>query len=125
MASVIGEFDLNWPQKLGDVFVHLFSPLDFDVDIVDLKCIWTSWGWRHNFLFQMMLVPMIALYSYYKYCGAALILKLKARGGSQLPKVLGLFFEEVQNETALKEMGLAMISTIVTFTNIIYITLCR
>ena len=73
----------------------------------------------------MMLVPMLALFSFFKYCGARLILKLKARGGTQFPKILGLFFEEVHNETALKEMGLAMMSTIVTFTNIIYITLCK
>ena len=73
----------------------------------------------------MMLVPMVGLYSYLGYCGAALILKLKARGGTVLPKFLGLFFEEVNNETALSEMGLAMISTIVTFTNIIYLTFCK
>ena len=73
----------------------------------------------------MTLVPMVALFSFYKYCGTALILKLKACGGTVLPKILGLFFEEADNETALKEKGLTMISTVVTFTNIVYLTLCK
>ena len=38
MGNVIGEFNLGWPPAIAFCF-RIFSSLDFDVDIVELKCL--------------------------------------------------------------------------------------
>ena len=74
----------------------------------------------------MLLIPMISAMLYLQYLGSALMLKLKKTNRFPgLRQALSFLFVTVNNEQMLMENGLGKISTVITFTNIIYLTLCK
>ena len=103
------------------------------VDIIELSCIWKGWSWKHNLVFQMMLPPMIALFCYFSYVGSKLLWHLRRANDGRRQSLLqrnvqwllqGIFTEPNSDES-LQEIGLEKISTVIAFTNIIYLTLCK
>ena len=65
---------------------------------------------------------MLCVVCLVKYLGSALMLKMKSQQQKSIGyRVLHWFFSAPSDSNALKELGLAKVSTIIAFTNITYI----
>lgn len=60
LANVIGEVNLQWPNSLNKVFATA-NILDFDVDILEPRCIISDWSYRWNFVVQLLLPLFMGL----------------------------------------------------------------
>ena len=74
------------------------------VDIIELGCLADHWGWKQNFLLQLMLPFLITVFCLFKFLGSKVVWNLRQQSGqpSVLYKLLALLFNEPKSEQELK-----------------------
>ncbi|GMH43963.1 hypothetical protein BSKO_11897 [Bryopsis sp. KO-2023] len=78
LANVIGDLQLRWPYMLTQTFAFA-NILDFDVDILEPKCLIPNWSFVHNMVVQLMLPVIISIISFSLFYFSKWMFKLDQR----------------------------------------------
>ena len=119
VTGTLGGFGLNWPESLGK-FLSYAGILDFDVDVTSPQCI-LDWRWVDDLRLQMALPIACAVVNFAQYGLATLLLNSRLKHVKALRMLLGA----PEDAEDLPEMRRGAISRVVTFINIVYLTLTR
>jgi hypothetical protein len=120
IAGALGDINLNWPSRAGE-FMKYLGILDFDVDAIGPSCVFTTWSWQNDMYLQLLLPVGVLLGNKGQYLVAKLLLKLRLPR-SRVLKSLGI---GPANQEELLELQLELNMKVISFVNMVYITLVR
>ena len=120
IAGALGNFNLGWPDRVAG-FLDILGTLDFDVDVIGPNCVFTGWGWQHDMYLQLLLPVLVLVVNKGQYFAAKLLLMMR------LPRfrVLRWLGIAPANEEELSDLRDELNTKIVSFLNIVYMTLVR
>ncbi len=120
VAGALGDFNLNWPERVGG-FLTILGVLDFDVDAIGPNCVFTSWRWQHDMYLQLLLPVLVFVVNKGQYLVAKLLLLMRCPR-FRLLKWIGV---GPANDEELSELGAELNMKVITFINMVYLTLVK
>ena len=119
IAGALGDFNLHWPDRVGG-FLTVLGVLDFDVDAIGPNCVFSGWSWHHDLYLQLLLPAIVLIFNKGEYLIAKGLFLLTPRF-----RFLTALSLAPANEAELESLKHRLNMKILSFINMIYMTLVR
>lgn len=127
LANIIGDVNLNWTAMVRQMF-NVANILDFDVDILEPSC-WVQWGYRENFVTQLLLPFIISAMAATAYLGSAaafvMIQRQWIRPEGKRNGFLSIFVDVPKDKDALQQKWDVTIARFLASVDVTYVTIAK